>query len=97
MTPRRLLLVLSACALLVASGEAPAYPPVTCGRIHVKKQAYVVRSHGPACRKALSWSRRFIVRHRSPRGFRCRAYGDAVPSHCVRRGRKKNYFSATKP
>jgi hypothetical protein len=88
------ILLLAAVALPAA---APAYPPITCGRTTVSGKAYVVRTHGPSCAKAIPWVRRFILHHRSPTGFRCRAYGASVPAQCVRKGHKNTYFFATKP
>lgn len=92
---------LPAAALLAVGlglpAAAPAYPPITCGRTTVAHHAYVVRSHGPACDKAIRWVRTFVVHHRSPKGYRCRAYGAAVPAQCLRKGHRTIYFLATKP
>jgi hypothetical protein len=88
---------LIASALAVAAAlpaAAPAYPPYTCGRTTVSGTSYLVRSHGPKCADAIRWSRAFIARHRSPKGFRCRAYGESVPVNCVRKGKKNTYFTA---
>ena len=93
---RRTVITGSLVLAVLLPAAAPAYPPVTCGRITVKGTSYVVRSHGPACGKAISWSRTFITRHRAPTGFRCRSYGASVPVSCVRKGKKNTYFSATK-
>jgi hypothetical protein len=94
---RRLPAVALLALVLGLPAAAPAYPPITCGRTTVAGHAYVVRTHGPNCSKAIPWARAFIARHRSPRGFRCRAYGASVPAQCVRTGRKNTYFFATKP
>jgi len=82
---------------LVLPAVAPGVPPVTCGRTTVAGHTYIVRSHGPNCSKAISWSRAYISQRRSPTGFRCRSYGASVPVHCTRVGRPKTYFFATKP
>jgi hypothetical protein len=93
---RRLVLatVLAAIALPAA---APAYPPTTCGRTTVNGKPYVVRTHGPTCSFATKWVRQFMLHHTSPAHFTCKAYGAAVPAHCVRNGKKGRWFNATKP
>jgi hypothetical protein len=93
---RRVLIALVVAASLAAPAAAPAYPPITCGRTTVAGTAYIVRTHGPKCAKAIAWSRTYIRRQRAPAGFRCRAYGTDVPAHCIRTGRKNSYFFATK-
>jgi hypothetical protein len=93
---RRAIVALVLAAAAAVPAAAPAYPPITCGRISVSGVHYVVRTHGPKCAKAIGWSRTFIVKHRSPDGFRCRDYGDSAPAVCVRIGKKNTYFNATK-
>ena len=93
---RRLVLLLCLAALLAPVAAAPAYPPVTCGRVTVGGAAFVVRSHGPSCAKALSWARGYIAKRRTPAGYHCRAYGADVPAVCVRTGHKNTYFNATR-
>jgi hypothetical protein len=93
---RRAIAALELAAAVAVPAAAPAYPPITCGRTTVAGVAYVVRSHGPKCARAISWSRGFMIRHRSPDGFRCRAYGESAPVVCVRKGKKNTYFNATR-
>ncbi|TMK40287.1 MAG: hypothetical protein E6G56_08320 [Actinobacteria bacterium] len=64
---------------LVAAPVAGAYPAYTCGRA----RGYVVRSHGPSCSFALRWTSRYLSRHRSPHGYRCRSYGANAPVYCT--------------
>jgi hypothetical protein len=95
-TLRRSLIAAALALVVLLPTAAPAYPPITCGRTTVGGKTYIVRSHGPKCADAIRWSRRFIARHKAPKGFTCRAYGAAVPASCVRKGKKNTYFSATK-
>lgn len=69
------------CVLALAS-TAGGYPPITCGRMSVRGTTYIVRSHGPTCTFAERSLRTFLVRHRAPRHYRCRAYGAQVPAYC---------------
>jgi hypothetical protein len=92
----RILIVAVVLAGLAAPAAAPAYPPITCGRTTVAGAAYIVRTHGPTCGKAIAWSRAFMLHRRAPKGFKCRAYGSDVPVHCTRTGRKNTYFFATR-
>ncbi|MFL5846607.1 MAG: hypothetical protein ACJ762_18135 [Solirubrobacteraceae bacterium] len=94
---RRVLLILTAGALLaLAAAPAPAYPPITCGKTSVRGTAYVVRTHGPNCTKAIGWTRTFMLKGRSPAGWRCKAYGADAPAVCIRNHHKNTYFNATK-
>jgi hypothetical protein len=93
---RRAIIVLVLAAAVALPAAAPAYPPITCGRTTVSGVAYIVRTHGPKCAKAVPWSRAFMIKHRSPDGFRCRAYGESAPVVCIRKGQKNTYFNATR-
>lgn len=75
---------------LVAPAAAPAYPPITCGRTTVKGHVMIVRTHGPSCSFAVRWVRAFVAHHAHPRGYRCRAYGAALPADCI--ASKRRYF-----
>lgn len=85
-----------AAAALLLPAAAPAYPPITCGRTTVKSTAYVVRTHGPTCTKAIGWARTFMLKKRSPTGYRCKAYGADAPAVCIRKGHRNTYLNATK-
>lgn len=91
---RRLALaVVGAGALLAAApAGAPAYPPITCGRVAVSGHGYIVRTHGPSCGFAKHWVKVFIKYHHGPRGYKCRAYGSTVPAYC--RGTHRRYLLA---
>jgi hypothetical protein len=90
-----LLIGLLAAAAAAAPSAAPAYPPITCGRMTVSARTLIVRTHGPTCGFALRWTRSFIAHHSAPKGYRCRAYGAAVPADCLNRVHTKRYFLAT--
>ncbi len=88
-------LLLAAVLGLLAALPADAYPPKTCGRITVKEQVLIVRTHGPTCANAKRGVRDYLERRRAPKGWTCRAYGEALPVHCNhRRYKKSRYFNA---
>jgi hypothetical protein len=91
----RLALAALLAGLALPTG-APAYPPITCGRMTVAGGTYVVRTHGPTCAFAERWLRTFLTRHRGPDGYRCRAYGTDVPAYCksTRHRYRFRYFFA---
>lgn len=94
--PRRALVAAVLVLTAALPAAAPAYPPITCGRTTVHGTALVVRTHGPKCSKAIAWTRTFVLKHHSPTGFTCRAYGESAPAVCIRKGKKNTYFNATK-
>jgi plastocyanin len=81
-----------------ASVRAPAYPPITCGRVTISGTRYVVRSHGPSCTTAIRGVKGFIVHRTSPRFYRCKRYGGDVPAYCTGAiaKYKNRYFFANK-
>ena len=91
---RRAVIATTLAVAAALPAAAPAYPPITCGRISVKGHSYVVRTHGPNCGFAIKWARNFIAHHRAPKGYKCRGYGAAAPANCIHS--KQKYFSATK-
>ena len=83
---------------IVAPAPASAYPPITCGRISVGGQRYIVKSHGPSCPVAIAGVKAFMARKTSPRLYKCRRYGASIPAYCIGTGKySKRYFFATKP
>lgn len=95
MTRRALVVGVLLAAALALPAAVPAYPPITCGRTTIHGTVYVVRTHGPKCGFATKWVRTFAIHQRSPKGFRCRAYGAAVPANCINRKHRTSYFQAT--
>jgi hypothetical protein len=89
---RAAILAVACTALLAAAPTAPAYPPITCGRVTLDGTTYVFRTHGPTCRYATHWLKTYIKYHHGPTGYTCRAYGTAVPAYC--RGTHRRYFFA---
>jgi hypothetical protein len=84
--------------LLLPVATAPAYPPVTCGRMSYAGLRYVVKSHGPSCPFAFRYLKAFMSHRTSPRLFKCRRYGANIPAYCVGSGKyAKRYFFASKP
>jgi len=94
---RRRLALAAVLGAVLLPAAAPAYPPTTCGRTSVSGHAYIVRTHGPTCAFATKWVRQFMLHRKAPAHFSCKAYGAAVPAHCIRTGRKNTWFNATKP
>ena len=92
---RATLLGLACAALMVLAVPAPAYPPITCGKVAVSGTTYVFRTHGPTCRYATHWLKVYIKYHHGPSGYSCRAYGASVPAYC--RGTHRRYFFANLP
>lgn len=94
--PRMLVASLTAAGALAlvlhAPTPAPAYPPITCGKVTVAGAVYVIRTHGPKCRFAKHWLKVYIGYQHGPTGYTCRAYGQSVPAYC--RGTHRRYFFA---
>jgi len=85
-------------AAVVAAAPVFAYPAITCGRISVAGQTYIVKSHGPSCPFAIKGLKTFMAHKTSPRLYKCRRYGPNIPAYCVGTGKySKRYFFATKP
>ena len=87
-----LLVALAAGVLALLPAAAPAYPPITCGRVSLDGSTYVFRTHGPTCRYATHWLKVYLRYHHGPKGYTCRAYGASVPGYC--RGTHRRYFFA---
>lgn len=86
------LAVLVTGTLALLPTAAPAYPPITCGRVAVAGTTYIFRTHGPTCRYATHWLKVYIVYKHGPKGYACRAYGADIPAYC--RGTHRRYFFA---
>ena len=72
--------VVSALALvLVAAPPAPApVPPRDCGMLDARGKRYNVKADQVRCRTARSYAKDYLVRSRTPSGYRCRDYGRAT-------------------
>jgi hypothetical protein len=92
MSARAWMASLSCLAALVVAGTAPAYPPITCGRVSVKGKTYVVHTHGPSCSYASHWIKVFIKYRHGPSGWSCRGYGAQVPADCTK-GKRRYFFA----
>jgi hypothetical protein len=87
-----------AVAAAVAAPTVSAYPAITCGRISVGGQTYIVKSHGPSCSFAIHGLREYMAHKTSPRLYKCRRYGANIPAYCLGTGKySKRYFFLTKP
>jgi hypothetical protein len=88
--------LLGALMAIAAAVPARGYPPITCGRSTVMGKTLVVRTHGPTCTFAKRGVKDYLLRKRAPKGWTCKAYGDALPAHCSeRRHPRSRYFDAT--
>jgi hypothetical protein len=97
---RRLTALIAALGVMAVVAAAPvsAYPAITCGRISVGGQSYVVKSHGPSCSFAIRGLKAYMAHKTSPRLYKCRRYGANIPAYCIGTSKySKRYFFLTKP
>jgi hypothetical protein len=71
-------------AAVVAPGAGATVPPKNCGMVTVKSKRYQIKADQMRCRKAKTYSRRYLRSHSRPSGFRCNDYssGTALRFRC---------------
>jgi hypothetical protein len=71
-----LLLALVALAALLALpvGAAAIVPPKDCGRMKLNGKRYQVKADQIGCKTGRRYVRNRLVRHRTPKGWRCSVY-----------------------
>ena len=75
---RMSLVAVAALALVVALSPGQAWapvPPRNCGMLEAKGKRFNIKADQLRCRRARRYARRYLVRHRKPRGYTCRNYG----------------------
>lgn len=75
---RSLVVAAVTLALLVALAPGEAWapvPPRNCGMLETKGKRFNIKADRLRCRTARRYARRYLVRHRKPRGYTCRDYG----------------------
>lgn len=86
-SPRTILALLVACALLAGTFAASAgavLPPRNCGTIMAKGKKWQVKADQFRCKKAKRYAKRYIRHRVVPRHFKCRrgARGSALYAMC---------------
>lgn len=68
--------VVVALILLAMLWVAPAaaVPPVSCGKVAVKRKHYLVTAHVLSCRLAKKWAINYLAKHRTQRGYECQTF-----------------------
>ena len=70
--------VVALVALSAALGAGPAWapvPPKNCGDLKAGNKVFNIKADQMRCRRARRYSRRYLVKHRRPRGYDCNSYG----------------------
>ena len=76
--------------LLVAAAPSPApTAPRNCGMMTVEGDRYQVKADQIRCRRAKTWTRRYIAYGTRPSGYTCKDYGasTALEFRCKKRVR----------
>jgi hypothetical protein len=84
----------SVLAAVVAVGlAAPAgatTSPRVCGKVTIKGQEYLIKTHLLTCSKGKPYATTYLKRHRRPKGWKCTDYPpeqSAIAFTCRRSGR----------
>jgi hypothetical protein len=70
---------LAVAALLVTAAPSPApVAPRNCGMMTVKSARYQVKADQIKCRRAKTWTRRYLGQGERPSGYSCKKYGSST-------------------
>jgi hypothetical protein len=87
LTVPRILVVATAVAAMSAALAPQAWapvPPRNCGMLEANGRVFNIKADQLRCQRARRYARRYLVRHRKPRGYSCRDYdgGTRIKFRC---------------
>ena len=83
-----------AFALCLPSAATGVVPPKNCGTKTIAGKRYQVKADQMSCKRGRRLAKRFIVRNRKPRGYKCRDFPsqrNRVDFYCSKE--RKIYFA----
>jgi len=70
---------LAVVVLLVTAAPSPApVPPRNCGMMTVEGDRYQVKADRIRCKRAKSWTRKYLSEGDRPAGYTCKNYGSST-------------------